>query len=145
MTNIRFNDYTNDIIAALMLSDGYKTGHHNMYPQGTEEVYSNFTPRSNRHAPEGFDRVLSFGQQMTTRKIVVLFDKGFFNLPKHEVCGYIKEEFSMYLGFEYDVSHFERLHDLGYLPLRIKALPEGMLVPLNVPVLTVRNTKKDFF
>jgi len=128
-----------------MLSDGYKTGHHNMYPQGTEEVYSNFTPRSNRHAPEGFDRVLSFGQQMTTRKIVVLFDKGFFNLPKHEVCGYIKEEFSMYLGFEYDVSHFERLHDLGYLPLRIKALPEGMLVPLNVPVLTVRNTKKDFF
>jgi len=145
MKNTIFNDYTNDIIAALMLSDGYKTGHHKMYPQGTEEVYSNFTPRSNRHAPEGFAKVLSFGQQMTARKIVVMFNKGFFNLPKHTVCQYIKEEFSMYLGFDYDVSHFERLHDLGYLPLRIKALPEGTLVPMNVPVLTVRNTRKDFF
>jgi len=145
MKKYSFNDYTNDLIVALMLSDGYKTAHHNMYPQGTEEVYSNFTPRNNKHAPKGCTEVLCFGQQMVTRKLVVLFDKGFFNLPKDEVCQYIKEEFSMYLGFEYDVSHFEALHDLGFLPLKIKALPEGTMVPMNVPVLTVRNNRKNFF
>lgn len=25
----------------LLLTDGYKTGHHQQYPKGTEEVYSN--------------------------------------------------------------------------------------------------------
>ena len=38
---------------ALLLTDGYKTGHHQQYPQGTEEVYSNWTPRSNKYAPKG--------------------------------------------------------------------------------------------
>ena len=26
----------------LLLTDGYKTGHHQQYPEGTEEVYSNW-------------------------------------------------------------------------------------------------------
>ncbi|MBD0164501.1 nicotinate phosphoribosyltransferase, partial [Acinetobacter baumannii] len=37
------------------------------------------------------------------------------------------------------------LHDLGYLPLRIKALPEGSRVNMRVPVLTVINTDPRFF
>ena len=47
-----------------LATDGYKTGHHLMYPQKTSLVYSNFTPRSLRHAPEGVTEVVSFGQQM---------------------------------------------------------------------------------
>lgn len=31
-----------------LATDGYKTGHHLMYPKGTELVYSNFTPRSKK-------------------------------------------------------------------------------------------------
>ena len=38
-------------INALLLTDGYKTGHHKMYPIGTNLVYSNFTPRANKYAP----------------------------------------------------------------------------------------------
>lgn len=30
-------------------TDGYKLGHHRMYPEGTEQVYSNWTPRSNKY------------------------------------------------------------------------------------------------
>lgn len=30
-------------------TDGYKLGHHRMYPEGTEQVYSNWTPRSNEN------------------------------------------------------------------------------------------------
>lgn len=40
---------------------------------------------------------------------------------------------------------FEELHDLGYLPIRIKALPEGTLCPIRVPALTFINTHPDFF
>ena len=48
-------------INPLLLTDGYKTGHHQQYPKGTTLVYSNFTPRSNKYAPKGCDKVVSFG------------------------------------------------------------------------------------
>jgi nicotinamide phosphoribosyltransferase len=57
----------------------------------------------------------------------------------------MKRELSMYLNTDYDVSHFEALWDLQYLPIAIKALPEGSLVPMKVPVLTIYNTHPDFY
>ena len=129
----------------LFLTDGYKTGHDRQYPPGTTRVYSNFTPRSNKYAPKGCDQLVSFGQQMVTRQIHDAFANEFFSKPKDEVCGEMKRELSMYLNTDYDVSHFERLHDLGYLPICIKSLEEGTLVPMKVPVLTIYNTHPDFF
>jgi nicotinamide phosphoribosyltransferase len=129
----------------LFLTDGYKTGHHQQYPKGTTRVYSNFTPRSNKYAPKGCDKVVSFGQQMVMKQIHETFQRDFFNRPKDEVCQEMKEELSMYLGTDYDVAHFEALHDLGYLPIIVKALPEGTLVPIKVPVLTIYNTHPDFY
>ena len=129
----------------LFLTDGYKCGHHQQYPKGTTLVYSNFTPRSNKYAPKGCDQLVSFGQQMVVRQIHEAFANEFFSKPKAEVCGEMKAELSMYLGSDYDVSHFEALHDLGYLPIVVKALPEGSLVPIKVPVLTIYNTHPDFY
>ena len=129
----------------LLLTDGYKTGHHQQYPKGTTLVYSNFTPRSNKYAPQGCDQVVSFGQQMIVRRIHEAFEKDFFSKPKEEVCGEMKRELSMYLGTDYDVSHFEALHDLGYLPIAVKAIEEGTLVPIKVPVLTIYNTHPEFY
>lgn len=152
-----------------LATDGYKTGHHKMYPQGTSLVYSNFTPRNLKHAPEGVTHVVSFGQQMVMKQIKEMFDKDFFKTTqrnhsldaqkhldnfdatnyisklKQEVCGEIKKEYSMYLGTDYDVSHIEQLWDLGYLPIKVKSLPEGTLVPIGVPVLTIYNTKPEFY
>jgi nicotinamide phosphoribosyltransferase len=129
----------------LFLTDGYKTGHHQQYPKGTTLVYSNFTPRSNKYAPAGCDHVVSFGQQMIMQQIHEAFQTEFFSKPKDVVCGEMKRELSMYLGTDYDVTHFEFLHDLGYLPIAVKALPEGSLVPMKVPVLTIYNTHPDFY
>jgi nicotinamide phosphoribosyltransferase len=129
----------------LLLTDGYKTGHHQQYPQGTTLVYSNFTPRSNKYAPKGCDKVVSFGQQMVMQGIHGIFEKEFFSRPKEEVCGEMKRELSMYLNTDYDVSHFEALWDLGYLPIEVKAIEEGTLVPIKVPVLTIRNTHPAFY
>lgn len=129
----------------LLLTDGYKCGHHQQYPKGTTLVYSNFTPRSNKYAPKGCDQVVSFGQQMVMQQIHEAFQKDFFSKPKNKVCQEMKRELSMYLNTDYDVSHFEALHDLGYLPINVKALPEGTLVPIKVPVLTIYNTHPDFY
>ena len=129
----------------LLLTDGYKTGHHQQYPHGTTLVYSNFTPRSNKYAPNGCDKVVSFGQQMIMKQIHDAFNKDFFSKPKDEVCGEMKRELSLYLGTDYDVTHFEQLHDLGYLPINVKAIEEGTLVSMKVPVLTIYNTHPDFY
>ena len=130
---------------ALLLTDGYKTGHHQQYPKGTEEVYSNWTPRSNKYAPKGCDKVLSFGQQYVMQWLHDYFEANFFSKPKAFVCTEIKAELSLYLNADYDVTHFEELHNLGYLPIRVKSLPEGVEVPIRVPMLTVVNTKPEFY
>lgn len=130
---------------ALFLTDGYKTGHHQQYPKGTEEVYSNWTPRSNKYAPKGCDKVVSFGQQYVIKWLHTYFEENFFLKEKLMVCNEIKEELSLYLNTDYDVSHFENLHDLQYLPIKVKSIKEGEEVPMRVPMLSVVNTHKDFY
>jgi len=132
-------------INPLLLTDGYKTGHHQQYPKGTTLVYSNFTPRSLKHAPKHCHEIVSFGQQMMMKIIHDAFQEDFFSRPKDEVCGEMKRELSMYLNTDYDVSHFEELHDLGYLPIKVKAIEEGTILPAKVPVLTIYNTKPEFY
>jgi nicotinamide phosphoribosyltransferase len=132
-------------INPLFLTDGYKTGHHQQYPKGTTLVYSNFTPRSLKHAPKHCNEIVSFGQQMVMKIIHEAFEKDFFNQPKEEVCGEMKRELSMYLNTDYDVSHFEALWDLQYLPIKVKAIEEGTVVSAKVPVLTIYNTVPEFY
>lgn len=130
---------------SLLLTDGYKTGHHLQYPEGTEQVYSNWTPRSSKYAPNGINKVVSFGQQYGVKWIHNHFNEHFFMRDKKLVCLELKEELSLYLGTDYDVSHFEQLHDLGYLPIRVKSIEEGNEVDIRVPMLTIVNTKPEFY
>ena len=39
---------------------------------------------------------------------------------------------------------FANLHKLTYLPIRVKAIPEGRSVPIGVPNLTIENTHREF-
>lgn len=128
-----------------LATDGYKTGHIFMYPENTQQVYSNFTPRSNRHAPNGIKDIVVFGPEMVMKQVDILFKEGFFNRPKYTVCKEIQEEYSLYLGTDYYIDHIESLHDLGYLPIAVKALPEGTIVSPGIPVLTIYNTEPEFF
>ncbi len=130
---------------ALLLTDGYKTGHHQQYPKGTEEVYSNWTPRSNKYAPKGCDKVVSFGQQYVFQWLHDYFQDNFFSKSKAKVCNELREELSVYLGTNYDITHYEELHDLQYLPIKVKALAEGVEVPIKIPMITLVNTNKKFY
>lgn len=75
------------------------------------------------------------------------FTSDFFNKPKKEAVEEFKHRIDTFLGPDNQVgtSHIEALHDLGYLPIEIKALPEGTLCPIKVPALTFKNTHPDFF
>jgi nicotinamide phosphoribosyltransferase len=74
------------------------------------------------------------------------FQEDFFNKPKDVAVAEFKRRVDTFLGpNNVGTKHIEELHDLGYLPIRIKALPEGTLCPIRVPALIFINTHPDFF
>ena len=129
--------------------DFYKSGHHEQYPEGTELVYSNLTPRSNHlsNLPEGSrNGVVFFGlQYFIVKYLHEDWNNNFFNLPKNKVVEKYRRRLKNALGVDPDLSHIEALHDLGYLPLEIRALPEGSFVPIKIPLFTIKNTLPEFY
>ena len=132
-------------IRPLHLIDGYKVGHRQQYPDGTNYVYSNLTFRKSR--VEYVNYVVAFGFQYFIKEYLMdVWNKGFFLQPKAKVVSEYKRRLVNYLGNpDIPVDHVEALHDLGYLPVKIKAIKEGTLVPIGVPLFTIVNTHPDFF
>lgn len=132
-------------INPLLMTDGYKTSHRLMYPKATNLVYSNYTCRSIKYMPENCKDIVVFGTQYVFQYIHELFEENFFKQDKESVCQEAKEYLSAYLGTDYEVSHFRDLHDLGYLPISVKALEEGTIVKAGIPLFTIKNTHPEFF
>jgi len=139
----------NTIMNPLFFADFYKFSHYAQYPEGITEVYSNFTPRSNRLAEHiGTSFVVNAGLQGFIQSFIVeqfneyFFDRDFAEI-REEYVDLVSKSFCI-APEEVEVSHIQLLWDLGYLPIEIKALPEGALVPVKVPVFTIRNTHEDF-
>ena len=129
----------------LLLTDGYKVDHRRQYPEKTTLVYSNWTPRKSRI--EGIDHVTFFGLQYFIKKYIIEeFEKNFFSQPKEKVVEAYVRRVDNYLGpNSVGKEHIEALHDLGYIPMVFKALPEGVSVPVRVPMFTMYNTIPEFF
>lgn len=133
-------------MSALHQKDAYKIGHINQYPVGTTEIYSNLTARSGNYKNVPTDGVCFIGvQYFVLDYLINEWNITFFNKDKSEVCNKYKRRVSKILGYDVDVSHIENLHDLGYLPVVIKALPEGSFVPYGIPLLTIKNTLPEFY
>lgn len=132
-------------LSMMLLCDFYKISHREMYPEGTELVYSTWTPRGSRM--KGVDTVVNFGQQAFIKNYLMdFFQENFFDRPQKEVIAEYKRILKHTLGVpDPDATHIKELHELGYLPLSIKSLPEGAVVPLRVPMLTIQNTDPRFF
>jgi len=61
---------------------------------------------------------------------------------KDKVIEEIRELVAPFAGdFEVGIENFSKLWHLDYLSLEIKALPEGIIVPIKTPVMTIKNTK----
>lgn len=128
----------------LLLLDYYKTTHAEQYPKGLTKMASYFTPRMSRL--QGEDHLIMFGLQGFIKSYLIDgFERYFFSRPKEEVLREYKRVLDATLGEgAYSLEKIAHLHDLGYLPLEIKALPEGTRVPVKVPMLEVSNTHPDF-
>ncbi len=133
------------MISPIFYCDFYKTDHRRQYPKGTEIVYSNLTARYSRLP--GADKVVVFGLQAFVEDVLHRrFQEGFFLQPKAHVLERYARRMNSALGpNEIGLEHIAALHDLGYLPVHIKALPEGTLCPLRVPFMTIVNTDPKFY
>lgn len=128
----------------LLKKDAYKIGHIWQYPDGITNVYSNGTSRKSRM--KGITHVLQVGfQMMMLRFIVKDFNENFFAKNVDYVVKRYKRIVDHVTGGNVNCDHLRALHKLGYLPLRIKAVPEGTLLPIGIPGFTITNTHDDFF
>jgi nicotinamide phosphoribosyltransferase len=126
--------------------DFYKAGHKPQYPLGTEIVYSNLTARSNKHfnwTQAGTGYVVLWNLQAFIQEHMIGWWGKFFAMDKDIAVKTYKRRITNSVG-EMDVSHIGDLHDLGHLPVHIKALDEGTLVPIGIPMFTIVNTNKNF-
>lgn len=145
-------------INPLYESDGYKVGHKVMLAEGTTRLYGTWIPRSLKYMPGDIKQIMSAGQQLVVRYLHSSFAENFFYTERKKLLSFqynlrerqvilLKEkalkfatDMSQYLGMPYDGKHFEELWDLGYLPIKIKALPEGTFTDSNIPHMTFVNT-----
>ena len=117
----------------ILLADAYKYSHHKLYAPGTEKIYSYLESRGGLFEETvfyGLQYVLKAyleGQVITKEKIdeAEQFMPGVFGRPDvfdKNPFGYILEKYD------------------GLLPVRIKAVPEGTVVPVNNVLMTIENT-----
>lgn len=137
------------VTPALDRIDAYKLGHKKMYPEGTTLVYNNFTPRSEKLSPilphMRKHEVVVIGVQRFVKLLKAVWDTTFFSKPCEGVVGEWEEMVQPLAGAaKYNTEHIKALHQLGYLPLEIKAIREGTSVPFGIPVITIKNTHPDF-
>lgn len=128
----------------MLMTDFYKTIHHLAYIPKLDYLVSYWTPRMTRI--EGVDKVVSFGQQAMVKEYLInLFNDNFFNRDWEEVKAEYEELISNTMTVQAsDTSEMKRLHDLGYLPIRIKSVVEGERVNIKTPMFEVTNTVKGF-
>ncbi|MNU72270.1 putative nicotinate phosphoribosyltransferase [compost metagenome] len=135
------------------VADGYKVGHRPMFPEGARRTYGNLTARADRLFEKSVScsvlwdhKVVWFGIQGVLQELNEMWQRSFFSKPKAEVIKRYKRRMDNYLGKDkVSVDGMEALHDLGYLPIEVLALPEGSRVNMNVPLYVIANTDDRFY
>lgn len=131
-------------ISFMLMADTYKNTNPDAMPKGLTKLTSYITPRKSMF--KELDEVVFFGLQSFIKEFLIdLVNNTFFNRDKEEVLA----EYKMYLDNQigeqsYDLGRIEKLWELQYLPITMKALPEGSKVTMGVPCIELTNTHPDF-
>lgn len=131
-------------INPLLESDFYKQVHWNQYPKDVTKVVSYWVPRGTRI--DGWNYAVMFGLQGFIKEFLIEdFNEYFFNRSLVDILEEYHHIMDNTLGVGLaGIERIEELYDLGYLPIEIKALPEGTKVPLKVPMFEISNTHPKF-
>lgn len=116
----------------LLNTDVYKFGHLYQYPKGTTKVYSYLQARKpNRE-------IVFYGLQY--------YLSNFLTSPvtKENVDEFIEIVTSILGPDKVERKHYDALVELGYIPLEIRAVEEGSVIPSQNVLMTITNTHPDF-
>ena len=113
-------------------------GHYGMYPDGITNVYSYFESRSGAK----FNATVFFGLQYLIKKNLLgqVVTKEKIKMGKELIDQHLGPGIFNEKGWNYILNNFD-----GKLPVRIKAVPEGMAIPTNNVIMTVENTDPNCF
>ena len=128
----------------LLMIDFYKATHSSQYPAGLTKMVSYYTPRMSRL--NDTNKVTFFGLQGIIKEYLIkMFNEQFFNRSLNSVLDEYNRVLTNTLGEgSYDSNKIAALHILGYLPLEIRALPEGTRSNIGVPQIEISNTDPQF-
>lgn len=116
------------------MSDSYKFTHHNMYPKNTKGVYSYFEAREGAE----YDATVFFGLQYLLKRYMVgpvIKASDVLEAEKLSAAHFGDPKLFNKKGWD----HIVHDHN-GRLPLKIKAVPEGLRIPNSNVLMTVENT-----
>ena len=126
------NDAINNENNFILRTDAYKQTHWMQYPEGTQKIYSYLESRGGQ-----FDKTVFYGLQILMKRYL----EGV--VVKQWMVDEAKVFCQKMFGFDYfNIKGWQRIVDVhgGRLPIRIRAVPEGMAIPLHNVLMTVENT-----
>lgn len=113
----------------IMNADSYKFSQFNQYPDGTEYVYSYIESRGGKYDETVFFGLQAFIKEYLTQPITMeMIDEAEAIITTHG------EPFNR-AGWEYILEAHE-----GFLPVEIRAVPEGTVVPVHNILASIENT-----
>lgn len=130
-----------------LMVDAYKLGHYFQMPPGVRVIYSTWTARNAKHHQSGaFPDTVVFGTHGFIKDTLInWFNQNFFNADIDEIeRDFVRKVKSLFSPDYADFSRFRALHELGHLPIAIYGVPEGTLLPTNIPDHIIFNTDENF-
>jgi nicotinamide phosphoribosyltransferase len=121
-------DLENSIMAK---TDSYKLSHFLQFPPNTQRTFYYVESRT-----EG-EELKFFGLQ-------AILKKHFMNVPSRVEVEEMAD-FAEQHGLPFNAEGWKLISRLGYLPIKIKAVPEGTVLPTKNVIITVENTDDRFF
>lgn len=121
----------------IMMSDSYKVGHWMQNPEGTEYVHSH---GGTRGSVSGYEWVVFYGLQFAVKEYL-------FNQVTLQDVERAQVMIDAHLGPGiFNRKGWLRLIEKhnGWLPVRIRAIKEGSVVPVKTALYTVENTDPEF-
>lgn len=129
--------YSSKRVNLLRLTDIYKLGHIEQFPKSTTKVYSYLEARGSTE----LDGLIFFGLQYILKEYLMR------PVLQEDLTDFIMY-YKMARGREptdFIVQKLQALVNLGYLPIEIKALPEGTYIGLKHIIMSITNTLDDFY
>ena len=121
----------------ILLTDSYKVSHAKQYPPGTEKIYSYFESRGGE-----FDEVVFFGLQHFIKTYLEgqVITKEKIDEAEDFYTAHLGPGLFNRKGWEYILERHN-----GRLPVSIRSVPEGSVIPNKNVLMTVENTDPECF